>query len=251
LVTLAHGARANIRAVHPCGVTVPRRLRHVTLPILLAFVAAAAAVSAWNSPAQRSNVQRGNVQRSNVQRGNVPRSNVQGGNAASVASWLDRPLTGWNKPGAAVPSPAQKPSQPAALMKRCSLTSPTQAGAAAVAAAGWVPYLHQDRALARDGVEVVGGLADASTACDPLGFHLFVFVNGRFAGTLSPAPMTTSRDGAAGAVRLTSADSLTTEFARFAPGDLECCPSTRVRVTYRIDRGKPPTIVATSVQVLR
>lgn len=199
----------------------PRCLRHTTSSILLAFVAAIIAVSA------------------------------QSGNAQSIASWLDRPLDAWNKRGAAVPSPAQKPSQPAVLMKRCNLTSPTQAGAAAVAAAGWVPYLHQDRALARDGVEIVGGLADASAACDPAGFNLFVFVNGRFAGTLSPTSMTTSRDGVAGAVRLTSADSLTTEFARFAPGDLECCPSTRVRVTYRIDRGEQPTIVATGVQVLR
>jgi hypothetical protein len=63
--------------------------------------------------------------------------------------------------------------------------------------------------------------------------------------------MTTGRDGVAGAVRIVNADSLTTEFARFVPGDLECCPSTRVRVTYRIDRGEQPTVVPTGVQVLR
>ena len=198
-----------------------QRTRHTTLLILLVFVALSSTTSAQN------------------------------GNTPLGASWLDRPLSAWNKPGAAVPSPGQKPAQPAAFIKRCSLTSPTQAGAGAVAAAGWVPYLHQDRALARDGVEIVGGLTDAGAACDPSGFNLFVFVNGRFAGTLSPVPMTASRDGVAGAVRLVSADSLTTEFARFAPGDLECCPSTRVRVTYRIDRGDQPTIVATGVQVLR
>lgn len=235
--------------------------RLITSSIVLALVAAVTVVSAQsgsapnsnasNSSVQNSNVQNNNVQSGNVQNGNVQNGNVQSSNVQNGASWLDRPLTAWNKPGAGVPLPAQKPSQPAALMKRCSLTSPTQAGAAAVAAAGWVPYLHQDRALARDGVEIVGGLTDAGAGCDPAGFNLFVFVNGRFAGTLSPVPMTASRDGVAGAVRILSTDSLTTEFARFAPGDLECCPSTRLRVTYRIDRGDLPTIVATGVQTLR
>jgi len=179
-------------------------------------------------------------------------ASAQTSNAQSGASWLDRPLAAWNKAAGAVPSPAQKPSPPAALIKRCGLTSPMPSpGASTVAAAGWIPYLHQDRAVARDGVEVIGGLTDAGGACEPAGFNLFVFVNGKFAGTLSPTPMTAGRDGVAGAVRLVSADGLTTEFARFAPGDLECCPSTRVRVTYRIERGEQPTIVATGVQVLR
>ena len=199
-----------------------QRTRHPTLLILLALVALASTVSAQNN------------------------------NAQSGTSWLDRPLTVWNKPGTSVPSPAQKPAQPATIVKRCSLTSPTPAtGASALATAGWIPYLHQDRAVSRDGVDIIGGLTDAGAACEPTGFNLFVFVNGRFAGTLSPVPMTTSRDGVAGAVRLVSANGLTTEFARFAPGDLDCCPSTRVRVTYRIDRGDQPTIVATGVQVLR
>jgi hypothetical protein len=236
---------------------VARRSRHLTWSIVLALVATVAAVGARHTTAhpgdaaQNTHSQGRNAPDRTAQVSTAQGGTAQSGDVRSGASWLDRPLTAWNKAGAAVPSPSQKPSQPAALIKRCRLTSPTQAGAAAVAAAGWVPYLHQDRALARDGVEIVGGLADAGAACDPAGFNLFVFVNGRFAGTLSPAPMTTSRDGVAGAVRLVSADSLTTEFARFAPGDLECCPSTRVRVTYRIDRGERPAIVATGVQVLR
>jgi hypothetical protein len=172
--------------------------------------------------------------------------------AQNAASWLDRPLTAWNKPAAPVPSPPQKPTQPPALIKRCRMTSAAQStGGSILASAGWIPYLHQDRALARDGIEVIGGLTDAGTACEPVGFNLFVFVNGRFAGTLSPVSMTAGRDSVAGAVRLVNADSLTTEFARFAPGDLECCPSTRVRVTYRIERGEQPIVVATGAQVLR
>lgn len=214
-----------------------RRPHHNPLSIALVFAALASSVGAQRSTVQSRTVQRSTVQRSAAQSG---------------TSWLDRPLTAWNTPAALVPSPAQKPAQPAALIKRCSLTPPTPSpGASTLATAGWIPYLHQDRALARDGIEVIGGLTDAGAACEPAGFNLFVFVAGRFAGTLSPMPMTASRDAVAGAVRLVNADSLTTEFARFAPGDLECCPSTRVRVTYRIERGAQPTIVATGVQVLR
>jgi LppP/LprE lipoprotein len=172
--------------------------------------------------------------------------------AQTSTHWLDRPLTHWNKPGAALPSPAQKPVATAALARRCSLNASTPASAAAaVTAAGWIPYLHQDRALAREGVDVIAGLSDANAACEPVGFNLFVFVDGRFAGTLSPVAMTTGRDGVAGAVRLVDSHTLTAEFARFVPGDLECCPSTRVRVTYRIDRGGQPAVGATAVQPLR
>ena len=215
--------------------------------MLLAFVALV-----WIGDTQNGNAQSSTAQSSAGQSSARQNGAGQNGAGQNGASWLDRPLAASNKPAAAVPAPAQKPSQPAALVKRCSLTSPTSSmGASAVATAGWIPYLHQDRVLSRDGIDVIGGLTDASAACEPVGFNLFVFVNGRFAGTLSPVPMTASRDGVAGAVRLVSADSLTTEFARFAAGDLECCPSTRVRVTYRIDRGEQPTIVATGVQVLR
>jgi len=198
--------------------SVPRPSHHTTILLLWLFVACVASVVAQ---------------------------------AQTGTFWLDRPLTAWNKPAAALPSPPQKPSQAAALAKRCSLDASKVAAAVPVTTAGWIPYLHQDRALTREGVEVIGGLTDANAACEPAGFNLFVFVNGRFAGTLSPVPMTAGRDGVAGAVRIVTADSLTTEFARFAPGDLECCPSTRVRVTYRIDRGDQPAVVATGVQVLR
>jgi hypothetical protein len=63
-----------------------------------------------------------------------------------------------------------------------------------------------------------------------------VFVAGRFAGTVSPVAMAQNRDGVAAAVRITGEDSLTTEFARFTATDTECCPSSRVRVSYRVER---------------
>jgi hypothetical protein len=64
--------------------------------------------------------------------------------------------------------------------------------------------------------------------------------------------MAPSRDGAAGAVRITGADTLTVEFARFMPGDAECCPSSRMRVSYKIEKtGTGPTLVPTEARQVR
>jgi hypothetical protein len=171
--------------------------------------------------------------------------------ASQAASWLDRPLTSPNVGVLTVPSaPA---TLPPAELTRCRIAagSPSEADAA-VSRAGWTPFLHQDRALTRGDVTIVAALAAVTTSCEPATFQLFVFVDGKYAGALSPAPMMANRDGAAGAVRITGPDSITAEFARYATGDSECCPSSRVRVSYVVEwTPSPPRVRATGVQALR
>jgi hypothetical protein len=95
-------------------------------------------------------------------------------------------------------------------------------------------------------------MAAATPGCSPESFNLFVFAGGVFAGTVSPAAMSPSRDGVAGAVRITGDTTLTVEFARYKPGDAECCPSSRERVSYRIEKtGAGPTLVATDTRQVR
>ena len=169
---------------------------------------------------------------------------------AQSGAWLDRELAGWNKSGAAVPTSTSSP-QREAVRERCFSKVTSSPAVTAVTTAGWLPFLHQDRELKRGRIEVIAGTIDATAACEPIGFNLFVFVDGRFAGTLSPVPMTTSKDGAAGAVRLTGDDSLTAEFARYAPDDPECCPSRRVRVSYQVAGAGEAAVRPVSVQHLR
>jgi hypothetical protein len=173
--------------------------------------------------------------------------------AQAAVGWLDRPMPSWNQPAAGVPVAQKGTEAQAALDRRCgSSTLASSTTADLVRKAGWVPFLHQDRSIARDDIDVIGGMSAASPGCEPTVFNLFVFVGGRFAGTLSPMVMTQNRDGAAGAVRITSADALTGEFARYTPTDTECCPSSRVRVTYRIDRaGVRPVLAATEARQVR
>ena len=153
--------------------------------------------------------------------------------AQTGARWLDRPLTAWNRPGFSVATAPMTLDGQALLNKRCG--SPTSASVASLDAlrrARWVPFLHLDQAIARNDIEVAGGMTGATPGCEPESFNLFVFVDGVFAGTVSPVMMTPSRDGAAGAVRITGANTMTVEFARYGAGDPECCPSSRVRVSY-------------------
>ena len=89
--------------------------------------------------------------------------------------------------------------------------------------------------------------------CRPADFNVFVFVNGRLAGTLSPDAMVSRTDGSiGGGVRLGPDDTIVADFSRFAREDPLCCPSRRVTVAYRIDRSaKPPVVVPVSVRATR
>jgi hypothetical protein len=171
--------------------------------------------------------------------------------ADAQAGWLDRPMSPWQQGVVSVPTPGPEPY--AALVRRCGSSAvATSVAADAIAKAGWVPFLHLDRQITGGDVEVIGGMSAASPGCEAAVFNLFVFAGGRFAGTIAPVTMAPSRDGVAGAVRITGADALTAEFARYTPADAECCPSSRVRVTYRIDqRATRPTLVAIGAQQIR
>jgi hypothetical protein len=79
--------------------------------------------------------------------------------------------------------------------------------------------------------------------CRPVAYNLFVFVAGRFAGVLSPTHMTSRLDSSAGAVRL-PLPAITADFARYTSTDALCCPSSHVRVSYRIDRTAAGPVVA-------
>lgn len=168
---------------------------------------------------------------------------------APTDSWLDQsPLKGWNSPGGEVPgAPAGTggvQEDRADLLQRCKLVVNTKTPSdSAVAGAGWIPFRLFDREIVRGDVEIVGGMAGADGMCRPAPFNVFVFVGGRFAGTLSPEPMTSRLDGSIGAARLVEDDLVSAEFARYGPDDPLCCPSSRVTVRYRIDRTTAQPVV--------
>lgn len=83
------------------------------------------------------------------------------------------------------------------------------------------------------GIVVVKGLSGYDGMCRPLGFNEFVFVNGVFAGTISPMPMDSRTDGVGDVIALNQ-DHLITQFQRYKPTDPLCCPSAQTSVTYTV-----------------
>jgi hypothetical protein len=75
--------------------------------------------------------------------------------------------------------------------------------------------------------------------CRPWGFQLFAFAGGRFAGTISPEPMSSREDGVLfGTPSLAPDGRVTAEFTRYLPTDPLCCPTGgRSAVTYRLVGG--------------
>lgn len=169
-------------------------------------------------------------------------------------TWLDQPLSNWNKAGRTIARAALSDETFAEAMKRCvdlRMLRNTP-GERALADAGWLPFHMFDRQIAQRDVEIVGGLAGVDGMCRPVDFNVFVFVGGRFAGTLSPGEMSSRNDGSiAGGIRLAGDDTIAADFARYAESDPLCCPSGRVTVRYRIDRKGAPVVVPVSVQATR
>ncbi len=174
---------------------------------------------------------------------------------AKDLSWLDSPIKSWNTPARTLPRAEANGETIPELAKRCSYLPLLRntPGERALADAGWVPFHAFDKQIVERDVEIVGGLAAADGMCRPMDYNVFVFVGGRFAGTLSPAEMMSREDGSVGGgIRLTPEDGLAAEFARYLDKDALCCPSGRVRVQYRIDRkSTPPVVVPVSVQPTR
>jgi len=172
---------------------------------------------------------------------------------SSPGSWLERPLSGWNKAGAVLPKATLPAAARERLLSRCGLTLLKSTSPERVLGdAGWIPFWNVDQKLVQADLEIVNGMTGADGMCRPTGYNIFVFVAGRFAGALSPVAMSSREDASSGAVRILDADRISAEFVRYTEKDPLCCPSSRVTVRYRIDRsGTQPVVVPVDVRTTR
>ena len=164
----------------------------------------------------------------------------------SPGAWLEQPLAQWNQAGAPIPPAPPSPdfvNPSCAGLGRYAETPQDQA----LVDAGWHlfgPYRAGWGIVAVDAESTYDGM------CRPLGYQTFVFVDGTFAGTISPEPMN-SRETGAGTLIGISDGGLTARFVRYAASDPLCCPSLgAVDVTYRVDRtpAGPVLVPASSYQ---
>jgi LppP/LprE lipoprotein len=156
------------------------------------------------------------------------------GTAMADTSWLDQPPKAWNIAGAAAPT---APAISSGVQAICRTREVAASGPeeAQVAAAGWL--IEDYWKIQRQG-KVVPVLAnsDYDGMCRPWGFNGFVFVDGHFAGTISPVNMNSRDDGVLQtAPTLMSGGVLQATFLRYTAKDPRCCPALPpTRVTCKI-----------------
>jgi hypothetical protein len=159
-------------------------------------------------------------------------------------TWLDqeKPIN-WNKPGANIPT---APKSEVNNLSECKdLSRPANTAIdKMVTEAGWQLFgpleIFGETTLVR-------GMANADGQCRPLEYQVFVFYNGKFAGTISPVTMNSRTDGSLKNVFLYREKTLNSEFARYQDSDAMCCPSARTSVSFEIEtKNGIPLLVPTS-----
>jgi hypothetical protein len=169
----------------------------------------------------------------------------------AASRWLDaKPVANWNKPGAAIPRGpksgfadeiAECEKRGAEEVKKSPPTPETRQ----VTAAGWRVATVDKRMGDTVVVLAMNGL---DGMCRPMDYQYFVFVNGRFAGTLAPRPMHSRTDGSGWLEEKPGARRFTAEFARFRKQDPLCCPHRTSTVSYEIrETGGAPLVVPANV----
>jgi len=158
------------------------------------------------------------------------------------AAWLDQPtITSWNTGTQDIP---HAPRVEEAVNPRCRETArPPQTDEDRQVRDGWWDLVGAFQG--RWDMLVVQGAAAYDGMCRPMQYQAFVFVGGRFAGTLAPAPMDSRTDGALSHVTLHGPGQLTAEYLRYAESDPRCCPSRITHVTFGI-APDPPAVHARS-----
>jgi heat shock protein HslJ len=159
-------------------------------------------------------------------------------------SWLDQPLTNWNKPPGGLPSLPRPAAATNVEACRESMREPVSAAERAIVKRGWHLF---GPVQSYSTVRLIMATSGFDGMCRPMGYQAFVYVEGRYAGTLSPQAMDSRTDGALVTARLLSATQINTEFSRYAASDALCCPSRNSMVTYKIRADEVPDLMATAV----
>ena len=184
----------------------------------------------------------------------APPVNSFGSNAANVRTsygvvdpppqpiWLEKPAVNWNQPQFGLPKAPKTSGEN--WGSGCASQNPAELSdeERAVTEAGWTLLGPEERL--RDTLNVTG-MTGMDGMCRPMGYQVFMFVKGQFAGTYSPSPMNARSDGALGGTHFVSESVITGTFYRYRPSDPLCCPFGTDLVTYGVEtqNGKPVLVL--------
>jgi hypothetical protein len=168
--------------------------------------------------------------------------------AQADGSWLDQPPQGWNQPGQAVPA-APSGFYGADAMCVAQERPPETAQDQALVSAGWHHLI--DAYQGGWGVMLVGGSAGYDGMCRPNGYQFFVFMNGQFAGTLSPDVMDARSDGSGQVQWMYGPSNIAASFVHYLPEDPLCCPSGGSVIVYYAVTDTPAGPVVNPTQMIK
>jgi LppP/LprE lipoprotein len=151
--------------------------------------------------------------------------------AAADGSWLDGDRASWNYAGMPIPAApeATPPFGPCGDFIRPPETSEDEL----LAAAGWRLDGGYESGW---GIRVVHAAQSFDANCRPMDYQGFIFVDGVFAGTISPQPMISRTDGAATDFHIWRANQVSATYTRYGPNDPLCCPASMAYVNFDIQR---------------
>ncbi|MDG2991250.1 META domain-containing protein [Candidatus Synechococcus calcipolaris G9] len=163
----------------------------------------------------------------------------------SSPSWLDQPLMPWNRPTPTAFPTLPKPG-PGENIEQCEsvIRQPATTAEQAIAKQGWhlVGDRHQE-----DRIQMILGASGFDGMCRPMGYQVFVYAEGRYAGTLSPELMDARTDGSLNDFRVISPSEIVADFNRYGEADPLCCPSGTTRITYTLRHADIPDLLPTGV----
>ncbi|MCU0533690.1 MAG: META domain-containing protein [Hydrococcus sp. Prado102] len=163
--------------------------------------------------------------------------------SAQSHSWLDSPLVNWNESSdfPRLPEPVE-----ATNVQQCreSVREPESDAEGALTRRGW----HLFGSVQSFGTtQLIMATSGFDGMCRPVSYQAFIYVEGRYAGTLSPILMDSRADGALINARLISTRNISAEFVRYSKSDPLCCPSQTSFVSYSVRPDEVPDLVPTDV----
>jgi hypothetical protein len=170
---------------------------------------------------------------------------------AQSGNWLDSSLKNWNTPGAELPDVPQPidwsdvPDICSSLRERPNTVSEEQI----VAAKGWLVTGSEIASWAAGPhVVIVSAASNLDGMCRDDRYREFVFVNGTFAGTLSPDLMFARADASLNGIEFQDGGRIVAYFRRYTDNDPLCCPSGKSTVTFEIQKAAGWLVVPVSIK---
>jgi hypothetical protein len=158
-----------------------------------------------------------------------------------AGAWLDGAPVQWNRPGSKLPKPpkdAERNITPEYCKAHERLVSSQEERV--LADADWIVFASFQGG---NGVAVVAGALSEDGMCRPDPYQYFVFVRGKFAGTLSPRLMRARSDGSLNKVDFAGPGKIVADFSRYTGVDPLCCPPRISEATYEVREGSGRPVV--------